>query len=591
MLRESLPDQLRAKREDDIFSDKLPDQGHTRLTRPVIEIFHHHVNVIKLTDEVFKIRRRKLLHNTTLDQLNKHLVLIHILDLTGTRQLVCLLFGLARLLLFLLALALLFLATAELKLEVLEFHLDHLIYILLEVLLHNGHDLLTSHLAIVLLLLVVAFIAICPFVRIVIIKLIKLLDNFGWANSEELFAAIIIVATSASFLAFATLSLAFIFSTTFLSLLAIAIFFSLGFLFFFRRERGFEVVLLVELFQIFRNFAEVGTIPLNPVTTLLQHAVLDIATLNVLDFGSQILLFLLECLPMITLDLLAVVLSLIGCFDWVILFLFLCLRLALHAKENHLLLTHLLDGFAGKDSTNEALNDFRCLFFVFLFGRSEHFTVMHALANIISLIDASNLLKGIHVTATTLATSLILLNQADGRSDFQIEGERIIGNFLNWLSRLEAFLQSFVDLGLLFVHGKDFLFRSVIVILLFLAFFTTLLSTFLAFLLFATFTLDFLLEDDIDWDLIIFFEVAWNRDLNDGWIVLEIEEKTVQMHVDRTLAEVVEHEVLLDFANSANRALKYLLDKNSLLRVHNLVIALFELAIDLDVLDVEDGVV
>ena len=95
---------------------------------------------------------------------------------------------------------------------------------------------------------------------------------------------------------------------------------------------------------------------------------------------------------MITLDLLAVVLSLIGCFDWVILFLFLCLRLALHAKENHLLLTHLLDGFAGKDSTNEALNDFRCLFFVFLFGRSEHFTVMHALANIISLIDASNLL-------------------------------------------------------------------------------------------------------------------------------------------------------------------------------------------------------
>lgn len=152
-------------------------------------------------------------------------------------------------------------------------------------------------------------------------------------------------------------------------------------------------------------------------------------------------------------------------------------------------------------------------------------------------------------------------------------------------------MQSFVDLGLLFVHGKDFLFRSVIVILLFLAFFTTLLSTFLAFLLFATFTLDFLLEDDIDWDLIIFFEVAWNRDLNDGWIVLEIEEKTVQMHVDRTLAEVVEHEVLLDFANSANRALKYLLDKNSLLRVHNLVIALFELAIDLDVLDVEDGVV
>ena len=330
---------------------------------------------------------------------------------------------------------------------------------------------------------------------------------------------------------------------------------------------------------------------MDPVTTLLQHAVLDIAALNVDDLSLQILLFLLECLPVIALDLLAVVLSLVSFLDRIILLLLFGLWLALHAKEDHFLLTHLLDCFAGKDSSNEALDDFSGLLFVFLFGRSEHFTVVHALANIIGLVDASDLLQGVHVTATTLTTSLILLNQADGRGNFQIQGEWIVGYFLDWLSRLEALLQSLVNLGLLLVHGEDFLFGSVIVILLFLAFFATLLSTFLAFLLFATFTFDFLLEDDIDRDLIIFFEVAWNGDLNDGWIVLEIEEKTVQMHVDRTLAEVVEHEILLDFANSANRALKYLFDKDSLLRVHNLVIALFELAIDLDVLDVEHCVV
>ena len=63
------------------------------------------------------------------------------------------------------------------------------------------------------------------------------------------------------------------------------------------------------------------------------------------------------------------------------------------------------------------------------------------------------------------------------------------------------------------------------------------------------------------------------------------------MHVDGTLAEVVEYQILLDFADTADRALEHFLDEDAFLRVHNLIVALFELAVDLDVLDVEDSVV
>lgn len=63
------------------------------------------------------------------------------------------------------------------------------------------------------------------------------------------------------------------------------------------------------------------------------------------------------------------------------------------------------------------------------------------------------------------------------------------------------------------------------------------------------------------------------------------------MHVDRALAEVVEHKELLDLADAANRALKNFFDENALLRVHDLIVALFKLAIDLDVLYVKHCIV
>ena len=50
-------------------------------------------------------------------------------------------------------------------------------------------------------------------------------------------------------------------------------------------------------------------------------------------------------------------------------------------------------------------------------------------------------------------------------------------------------------------------------------------------------------------------------------------------------------QLLFHLTDTANGTLKDFLDENSFLRVHNLVIALLELAVDFNVLDVEDCVV
>ena len=62
------------------------------------------------------------------------------------------------------------------------------------------------------------------------------------------------------------------------------------------------------------------------------------------------------------------------------------------------------------------------------------------------------------------------------------------------------------------------------------------------------------------------------------------------MDVDGARPEVIVHQELFKLANATNRALQYFLDKNALLWMHNLIIALFELPIDLYVFDVENSV-
>ena len=63
------------------------------------------------------------------------------------------------------------------------------------------------------------------------------------------------------------------------------------------------------------------------------------------------------------------------------------------------------------------------------------------------------------------------------------------------------------------------------------------------------------------------------------------------MHINRSGTEVVVHKVLFDLTDAADCALKHFFDEDALLWVHNLIVALLELAVDLDVLDVEHGVV
>lgn len=61
------------------------------------------------------------------------------------------------------------------------------------------------------------------------------------------------------------------------------------------------------------------------------------------------------------------------------------------------------------------------------------------------------------------------------------------------------------------------------------------------------------------------------------------------MHINALGPRVKQNEVLLHFANSANGGLQHALYEDSLLGVHDLVVALLELAINVDVLDVEAG--
>lgn len=140
------------------------------------------------------------------------------------------------------------------------------------------------------------------------------------------------------------------------------------------------------------------------------------------------------------------------------------------------------------------------------------------------------------------------------------------------------------------MHGSDLLFWGIVSgsFLSLLALLTALLT---ALFFLSTFADNLLLEDNIDGELVIFAEVARHGDLDHRGVILQIEQQAIEMDVDGASTEVVEDEVLLDLANAANSALEHFLDKDALLWVHNLIVTLLKLAIDLDILDVEDGVV
>ena len=490
--------------------------------------------------------------------------------------------------LLLLFLTLFLLATSKLKLKVLELHRDHGIDVLLILLLDFRHDLIASHLAIVGLFLVLALITICPLLGVILIELVEFLYDFRRANLKQL--GTLIIVTTAAFLALASL-LGLGVTLLFLSCAGGLVLSSL-LLFLFRRERDFKVVTGVEFLKVVGDLAsEVLTVFLDPLTALSEHAILDIATLDLHDFVLQVLFLLLESGHMVSLDVLAEELLLVSLIKGIVFLLIFSLGLALHAEENHLLSAHLLNGLASENTTDEALGDLSSVLFVFLLSRGEHLAVVHTLLNVVSLHGTGDLLQRVEVTTATLTTSFVLLDKTNSLHHLDIESERIVCDFFNRFGGSPTIEKSLVDLGVLLVHGEHLLGLLIIVgLLLFLAL-ALLLTALLAFLLFATFALNLFLENDVDGNLIVLLEVAGHGDLNHRRVILQIEEETIKVDVDGARTEVVEDQVLLQLANTADGALEDLLDEDTLLRVHNLIVALFELAVDLDVLNVQHGVV
>lgn len=194
--------------------------------------------------------------------------------------------------------------------------------------------------------------------------------------------------------------------------------------------------------------------------------------------------------------------------------------------------------------------------------------------------SAQNLLN----TETTLATTLVFLNQADSGDDVHFELDGVLNDFFNRLGTLvvgprQVSVHDFVDEELLLKGGLGLLFRLLFRCLLLLFGLAGLLLLFTAD--------DRLFKRQLDLDAVVFFKVAGNGNLDDGGIVLQVEEQLVEMDVD-ALGSVVENDhVLLHLANSDDRGLEDFLDELAFLRVDDLVVTLLKLAIDVDVLDVQ----
>jgi hypothetical protein len=61
------------------------------------------------------------------------------------------------------------------------------------------------------------------------------------------------------------------------------------------------------------------------------------------------------------------------------------------------------------------------------------------------------------------------------------------------------------------------------------------------------------------------------------------------VNVDRLGSGVEQTEVFLHFADTGDRRLQDSLDKEAFLWVYDLIVAVFELAVDVDILDIQTG--
>ena len=150
------------------------------------------MNIVELTNKVRKALWWNLLDDIGLDQNVENLLLTHILDLLITWKFKSLLLFL--LLLFsLLLFTFLFFGASKEQSHILKFNIDHLINFWLKLFFKEWHDFLLGKFNIMSLLVVVSFISINPRFVVVIILLIKFLNNFRSSDFDNLRSSVLVL--------------------------------------------------------------------------------------------------------------------------------------------------------------------------------------------------------------------------------------------------------------------------------------------------------------------------------------------------------------------------------------------------------------
>ena len=384
-----------------------------------------------------------------------------------------------------------------------------------------------GHVLIVCLLSIFCLVAIGPIRVVVRIEGIELKNHLRWSNLRDLIPFILFL-----FLTLLALILGLVLFGALFAVLSI--FLGLLRCLLLRAQRRLQIIALVELGDVSRDLTVLNCfLLLDPLSALLQHILLNVNALNLLNVVHELLLGRVKLHHVVLLQLLAMFALLVHALDGTVRQLDGGFGSTLHTKENHLLLAHLFDLFTGKNTFDAPLNEFGCYRF-FLSGVGIiHLTLFDLALDLIGVNLRVVLLQDLLHAESALTTTLILLNPADSRDYFHVESERIVHDFLDWIGAFIVctgivLVHVLIDHKLLLAHGL-WLLRWLLFSSLFLAF---LLFRWFFFLFLASVALDFFFEGQLDLDLIVFLEVAGHWDLNYGWVILQIEQQLVQVNVD-----------------------------------------------------------
>ena len=415
-----------------------------------------------------------------------------------------------------------------------------------------------SHTPIKVLFVILALIFVCPDIVVVLVDLIELLDDFTWTNLDYLLSFVSVI--SSPLLAF--LALAFL-RFFFLRFLAFALRFFLIFVLLSIRLLLYYHT-IVETFDIFGGLAILKKfLLLDPIATLLQHAFLDLVLFHVIDLLLNIFFSINIFVHVGLLDLLSLDHYLVHLGDWLL------LRFSGHAQEHHLFLSHFVYPLPCQDSFYVSLYEHGSLTFFFRFcGFTLVASLLGAIVNLKFFKIATD--HQLH-TFSTLSTTLVLLNKSDSIMNIvKLHHQWFCDNFFNWYKSIMRVFDSFVN-------GHILLFEVLLRFLLFIViptlFLLLLALLFLLFLLSATLLDHRLLEFNVYGYAVELFEVARHWYLNDGWVVLQVEEQLVEMHKHGGRSWIEQNQILFDLTDPTYSRLEYPLDEDALLRLYHLVIA------------------